>query len=361
MYIYGFSEADVQRQIPVIHPVIDYANMFDRPIFGGEFGYRANLTSLSREAVSFNPITATGAIDAALLPTSADPTVKTPANCLLRGIAGNYTRLSARSAPGGDRSPIRSARSGRRSPRCAPTSITPRSNPAGRDQLSCRPATSDAGRVMPAVGVEYRYPFISVQPWGTQTIEPIAQVIVRPNEQKIGQLPNEDAQSLVFDDTNLFSVNKFSGWDRSRRRRPRQCRHPGDDPVRSRRLRQFPVRPVLPPVRTELVRGRRPDQHRPQSGLRQHPLRLCRARVATSRTARYTFSARSRLDERPSKCAASNSKTAPTSSAGRSACSTATTTSSRNSGSSIAAKACSARRPSRSPPTGWCPAARATT
>ena len=31
----------------------------------------------------------------------------------------------------------------------------------------------------------------------------------------IGRLPNEDAQSLVFDDTNLFRVDKFSGWDRS--------------------------------------------------------------------------------------------------------------------------------------------------
>jgi len=67
---------------------------------------------------------------------------------------------------------------------------------------------------MPAVGLEYRYPFIGVQPWGTQTIEPIAQLIVRPNETAIGKLPNEDAQSLIFDDSNLFSVNKFSGWDR---------------------------------------------------------------------------------------------------------------------------------------------------
>jgi LPS-assembly protein len=53
-----------------------------------------------------------------------------------------------------------------------------------------------------------------VQPWGTQTFEPIAQLIVRPNETGIGKLPNEDAQSMIFDDSNLFSVNKFSGWDR---------------------------------------------------------------------------------------------------------------------------------------------------
>src|SRR5205823_10093313 len=73
---------------------------------------------------------------------------------------------------------------------------------------------SSVGRFMPAVGVEYRYPFIGVQPWGTQTIEPIAQLIVRPNETQIGKLPNEDAQSMIFDDGNLFNVNKFSGWDR---------------------------------------------------------------------------------------------------------------------------------------------------
>jgi LPS-assembly protein len=67
---------------------------------------------------------------------------------------------------------------------------------------------------MPTVGLEYRYPFINVQPWGSTTIEPIAQIIVRPNETYAGKLPNEDAQSMVFDASNLFSVDKFSGYDR---------------------------------------------------------------------------------------------------------------------------------------------------
>ena len=69
-------------------------------------------------------------------------------------------------------------------------------------------------RAMPTAGLEYRYPFINVQSWGTQTIEPIAQIIVRPNEPHIGKLPNEDSQSLIFDDSNLFRVDKFTGWDR---------------------------------------------------------------------------------------------------------------------------------------------------
>ena len=40
------------------------------------------------------------------------------------------------------------------------------------------------------------------------------QLIVRPNETGVGKLPNEDSQSFVFSDANLFSVNKFSGYDR---------------------------------------------------------------------------------------------------------------------------------------------------
>ncbi len=73
---------------------------------------------------------------------------------------------------------------------------------------------SNLVRAMPTVGMEYRYPFISAHSWGTQTVEPVAQVIARPNEPQIGKWPNEDAQSLTFDDSNLFRVDKFSGWDR---------------------------------------------------------------------------------------------------------------------------------------------------
>ncbi len=78
---------------------------------------------------------------------------------------------------------------------------------------------------MPTVGLEYRYPFINVQSWGTQTIEPIAQLIVRPNETDIGKLPNEDSQSLIFDASNLFRVNKYAGWDRVEGGGRAECRH----------------------------------------------------------------------------------------------------------------------------------------
>jgi LPS-assembly protein len=77
------------------------------------------------------------------------------------------------------------------------------------------PSSDGLTRGMPTAGVEYRYPFISVSSWGTQTIEPIAQLVLRPNETGIGKFPNEDAQSLVFDTSNLFEIDKYSGWDRA--------------------------------------------------------------------------------------------------------------------------------------------------
>jgi LPS-assembly protein len=45
-------------------------------------------------------------------------------------------------------------------------------------------------------------------------LEPTAQIFVRNNERLAGRLPNEDAQSFVFDASNLFERDKFSGFDR---------------------------------------------------------------------------------------------------------------------------------------------------
>jgi LPS-assembly protein len=45
-------------------------------------------------------------------------------------------------------------------------------------------------------------------------IEPTAQIIIRSNTANQNTLPNEDAKSLIFDDTLLFDIEKFSGYDR---------------------------------------------------------------------------------------------------------------------------------------------------
>lgn len=69
-------------------------------------------------------------------------------------------------------------------------------------------------RGMVTAGLEARWPFLITAPGSTHVIEPVAQVFLRPNEMGAGMLPNEDAQSFVFDTTNLFDRDKFSGFDR---------------------------------------------------------------------------------------------------------------------------------------------------
>jgi LPS-assembly protein len=64
-------------------------------------------------------------------------------------------------------------------------------------------------------GFEYRYPFVARTGNVTHVVEPIGQIIARPGSVGDQQdIPNEDALSLVFDDTLLFDIDKFSGYDR---------------------------------------------------------------------------------------------------------------------------------------------------
>ncbi len=73
---------------------------------------------------------------------------------------------------------------------------------------------STAFRFMPTVGVDWSLPILATAPGATHIIEPRVQLIVRPDEMSAGVLPNNDAQSLVFDVASLFDHDKFSGFDR---------------------------------------------------------------------------------------------------------------------------------------------------
>ncbi len=70
------------------------------------------------------------------------------------------------------------------------------------------------GRIMPRVGVDWRYPFARISGSVTQIIEPVAGVIFSPNGGNPGKIPNEDSQNFEIDDTNLVSRNRFTGLDR---------------------------------------------------------------------------------------------------------------------------------------------------
>ncbi len=205
-----------QSYQPIALPVIDYNTAFADPFFGGEVSIRSNLTNLTRaEALTYQ------------LARPGGVTYFTPS------FAGNYTRWSTEMSW---RRTVTDVLGIRWTPmgslRADVTHVAPRTtvpytasslaNPANIFLVPVTAAVpgiiNEAGntsvQVMPAAGIDVRYPWVGFGSGISHVIEPIAQVLTRPNEQRIGRLPNEDAQSLVFDDTNLFGWNRFSGNDR---------------------------------------------------------------------------------------------------------------------------------------------------
>jgi LPS-assembly protein len=75
----------------------------------------------------------------------------------------------------------------------------------------------DTARALPQMAVDFRWPFMRDSgAWGSQLIEPIAQLVVAPRvgDSQFNRYPNEDSFDYEFSDTNLFGFNRFSGIDR---------------------------------------------------------------------------------------------------------------------------------------------------
>src|SRR6202162_751551 len=72
--IYYLSLSGLQSQVPVVAPVIDYSNVINHSVLGGEVGYKTNFTNLTRETAVFDPINALAVANGSCQATiSADP------------------------------------------------------------------------------------------------------------------------------------------------------------------------------------------------------------------------------------------------------------------------------------------------
>ena len=243
-YFQTLSAYDLQKQQPVAAPVLDYNKSIDLSAartagIGGQVEIDANLTNLTRQLASYQ---STGARtldnDYHLYDVCTPSTPGVPsslynrANCMVRGIGGDYTRATASATwkrqyidpigqvwtpfvfarLNGVALNLNTTNSSTFSDGTIPgTSIIQN---ASQKNFFGPDAASFSGQLTPGVGVDYRYPFMLSTDWATHVFEPIAQMIVRPNESTSASLVNEDSQSLVFDDTNMFLWNKFSGYDR---------------------------------------------------------------------------------------------------------------------------------------------------
>jgi LPS-assembly protein len=239
----GTTAYDDNRTLPTaVAPVFDYNRVINVPAdrtngIGGELTVDANVANINQTNAAFQS-TGLQTFDSAFhLYNVCETQVGTtavntyfPGKCLLRGIAGDYTRASGQVSwqrgfidPIGEVwKPLLFARLDGEATELNETgSITYASalgvsTVANSNQAAFFSGSNQGAfaRGMAGAGLEYRYPFTSTSSWGTQTITPIAQFIARPNEVIPRIQPNEDSQSLVFDDTNLFAWNKFSGYDR---------------------------------------------------------------------------------------------------------------------------------------------------
>ena len=75
----------------------------------------------------------------------------------------------------------------------------------------------DTARALPQAAVDFRWPFMRDSgKWGTQVIEPMAELVVAPQtgDSQITKYPNEDSLDFEFTDANLFGFNRFNGVDR---------------------------------------------------------------------------------------------------------------------------------------------------
>lgn len=71
-----------------------------------------------------------------------------------------------------------------------------------------------SGRAIPLVALDWRYPLVSDSSRVRHLIEPMIGAVVTPYGGNSDDIPNEDSLSLEFDETNLFSFNRYPGYDR---------------------------------------------------------------------------------------------------------------------------------------------------
>lgn len=68
-------------------------------------------------------------------------------------------------------------------------------------------------RAIGAVAAELRWPLIGALFGGTQRFTPRVQIVASPATSNL-DIPNEDARAVDLEDSNLFALNRFPGYDR---------------------------------------------------------------------------------------------------------------------------------------------------
>jgi len=179
----------LEHKQAIVRPILDYHYIHPTSVAGGELSATVNMTSIQRDKNDFLTVAGYNRF---------------------RGLAGDYSRLTTELewklqiiVPGGlVLTPLLAARAdGYQLNLQNPSSLDP--------SYTSFDTGSSATRTMLTAGLEARYPIEITARGAVIFSEPIAQIFARPDEQSPGSLPNDDAQSFVFDATNLFERQVF--------------------------------------------------------------------------------------------------------------------------------------------------------
>jgi LPS-assembly protein len=171
----GLRVDDIQKQTPVALPAIDARVRLDDPILGGKVELQGNSLSIIRiEGQDTQRAFASARWDLRRLTTWGQQLTLT-----------GYVR--------GD--------------------VYHTDDAAATDVPSYRGADGWHTRGIAALAADVQWPFAGPAFGGVQRLVPRVQLVLTPPTQNL-DIPNEDARSIDLEDTNLFALNRFSGYDR---------------------------------------------------------------------------------------------------------------------------------------------------
>ncbi|MDZ7588288.1 MAG: LPS assembly protein LptD [Parasphingorhabdus sp.] len=166
---------DLQSQVPVALPALDYRRRFSDPILGGRAQIQVNSLAIARsEGQDTQRAFASARWD-------------------LRKLTGLGQLVTFTALARGD--------------------IYHSSDNALNPIASYRGASGWQGRAIAVGAVDVEWPFVGSAFGGVQTLKPRIQLVVSPNLANQA-IPNEDSRAIDLEDTNLFALNRFPGYDR---------------------------------------------------------------------------------------------------------------------------------------------------
>lgn len=166
---------DAQGQVPIALPVIDYRRRLNDPVLGGKIELQANSLAITR--------------------TKGQDTQRAfaAARWDLRRITGMGQEVTFTTLVRGD--VYNSNDNG-----LTATAVY-RGNPGWQT------------RGLATAAVDVKWPLLGEFLGGTQVLTPRFQVVASPNLRNLA-IPNEDARAIDLEDSNLFALNRFPGYDR---------------------------------------------------------------------------------------------------------------------------------------------------